>query len=184
MYGSLPNSEQIKVFRHAPKGMRKAVIATNIAETSVTIPGIVYGIFSIFSTNTQLIKRKYEYIYIKLNTQISYYYFVSSCWLWLHENAMVQCIISHWYLSSCSNFTSRCWTKGRPCWKGKTWQSLQVQTLFTICIHYDSLINKIVRKTSRGLSKHIFIIEALPWVGSKSKTISFQVFWSRTCKNT
>ncbi|CAH1391643.1 unnamed protein product [Nezara viridula] len=42
MYGSLPNSEQIKVFRHAPKGMRKAVIATNIAETSVTIPGVVY----------------------------------------------------------------------------------------------------------------------------------------------
>ncbi|KAK9510945.1 hypothetical protein O3M35_005616 [Rhynocoris fuscipes] len=44
MYGSLPNSEQIKVFRPTPKGMRKVVIATNIAETSVTIPGIVYVI--------------------------------------------------------------------------------------------------------------------------------------------
>lgn len=43
MYGSLTNTEQIKVFRPTPKGMRKVVIATNIAETSVTIPGIVYG---------------------------------------------------------------------------------------------------------------------------------------------
>ncbi|XP_049762763.1 probable ATP-dependent RNA helicase DHX35 isoform X1 [Schistocerca cancellata] len=42
MYGSLPNGEQLKVFRFTPRGMRKVVISTNIAETSVTIPGIVY----------------------------------------------------------------------------------------------------------------------------------------------
>lgn len=44
MHGSLPNNEQIKVFRPTPRGMRKIVIATNIAETSITIPGIVYVI--------------------------------------------------------------------------------------------------------------------------------------------
>lgn len=43
MYGSLPNTEQLKVFRSTPRGLRKVVVATNIAETSVTIPGIVYG---------------------------------------------------------------------------------------------------------------------------------------------
>jgi HrpA-like RNA helicase len=43
MYGSLPNAEQLKVFRSTPRGLRKVVVATNIAETSVTIPGIVYG---------------------------------------------------------------------------------------------------------------------------------------------
>ena len=43
MYGSLPNTEQLKVFRSTPRGTRKIVVATNIAETSVTIPGIVYG---------------------------------------------------------------------------------------------------------------------------------------------
>jgi ATP-dependent RNA helicase DDX35 len=43
MYGSLPNTEQLKVFRSAPRGLRKIVVATNVAETSVTIPGIVYG---------------------------------------------------------------------------------------------------------------------------------------------
>lgn len=44
MYGSLPNSEQLKVFRPTPRGLRKVVIATNIAETSITIFGIVYVI--------------------------------------------------------------------------------------------------------------------------------------------
>lgn len=43
MYGSLPYHEQLKVFRSAPNGYRKVVIATNVAETSITIPGIVHG---------------------------------------------------------------------------------------------------------------------------------------------
>lgn len=44
MYGTLTNADQLKVFFGAPKGVRKAIIATNIAETSVTIPGVVYVI--------------------------------------------------------------------------------------------------------------------------------------------
>ncbi|XP_017778028.1 PREDICTED: probable ATP-dependent RNA helicase DHX35 [Nicrophorus vespilloides] len=44
MYGSLPNMEQLKVFKFAPDGYRKVVLATNVAETSVTIPGIVHVI--------------------------------------------------------------------------------------------------------------------------------------------
>lgn len=43
MYGSLPYYEQLKVFKRAPEGYRKVVVATNIAETSVTIPGIAHG---------------------------------------------------------------------------------------------------------------------------------------------
>ena len=40
LYGRLPKEEQEKVFNKAPLGRKKVIIATNIAETSVTIDGI------------------------------------------------------------------------------------------------------------------------------------------------
>lgn len=43
MYGSLPSGEQLKVFRRTPNDSRKIVVATNIAETSITIANITYG---------------------------------------------------------------------------------------------------------------------------------------------
>ena len=39
MYGSLPPQDQLKVFRPGGRGTRKIVVATNIAETSITIEG-------------------------------------------------------------------------------------------------------------------------------------------------
>ncbi|XP_045457381.1 probable ATP-dependent RNA helicase DHX35 [Melitaea cinxia] len=42
MYGSLPHYKQIKVFQSGDRNVRKVVLATNIAETSVTIHGVVY----------------------------------------------------------------------------------------------------------------------------------------------
>lgn len=44
MYSSLHPSQQSKVFTPTPHGSRKCVLATNIAETSITIPGIKYVI--------------------------------------------------------------------------------------------------------------------------------------------
>jgi RNA helicase HrpA len=41
VYGALPPDEQQKIFRPYP-GKRKVVVATNIAETSITIDGVVY----------------------------------------------------------------------------------------------------------------------------------------------
>lgn len=54
MYGSLPNAEQLKVFWRAAKDTRKVIVATNIAETSITIPNIVYGIYTLFSLDNNL----------------------------------------------------------------------------------------------------------------------------------
>ncbi|KAF8049480.1 hypothetical protein N665_2203s0007 [Sinapis alba] len=42
IYSNLPTELQAKVFDPAPKGSRKVVLATNIAETSLTIDGIRY----------------------------------------------------------------------------------------------------------------------------------------------
>eukprot|EP00057_Strongylocentrotus_purpuratus_P010117 XP_011664591.1 PREDICTED: putative ATP-dependent RNA helicase DHX33 [Strongylocentrotus purpuratus] len=44
MYASLPPGQQLRVFQPAPSGKRKIILATNIAETSVTIPGIKHVI--------------------------------------------------------------------------------------------------------------------------------------------
>ncbi|CAM4572985.1 unnamed protein product [Lepidochelys olivacea] len=42
LYASLPYSQQLRVFQAAPKGYRKVILSTNIAETSITIAGIKY----------------------------------------------------------------------------------------------------------------------------------------------
>ncbi|KAH9370997.1 hypothetical protein HPB48_019076 [Haemaphysalis longicornis] len=42
LYAALPSSLQLKVFEPTPKGWRKVIFSTNIAETSITIPGIKY----------------------------------------------------------------------------------------------------------------------------------------------
>jgi len=49
LYSSLPPQQQKKIFDRAPQGGRKVVVSTNIAETSLTIDGIVYVVDPGFS---------------------------------------------------------------------------------------------------------------------------------------
>uniref|UniRef100_A0A2P2KRQ1 RNA helicase n=1 Tax=Rhizophora mucronata TaxID=61149 RepID=A0A2P2KRQ1_RHIMU len=42
IFSSLPSEQQMRAFKPAPTTYRKVILATNIAETSVTIPGIKY----------------------------------------------------------------------------------------------------------------------------------------------
>ncbi|XP_013393104.1 pre-mRNA-splicing factor ATP-dependent RNA helicase PRP16 [Lingula anatina] len=42
IYSQLPSDLQAKIFQKAPDGIRKAVVATNIAETSLTVDGIQF----------------------------------------------------------------------------------------------------------------------------------------------
>ncbi|CAM9518443.1 unnamed protein product, partial [Phaeothamnion confervicola] len=40
LYGALPAEAQAAMFAPVPRGVRKVVVATNVAETSVTVPGV------------------------------------------------------------------------------------------------------------------------------------------------
>ncbi|XP_045049217.2 pre-mRNA-splicing factor ATP-dependent RNA helicase DHX16 [Desmodus rotundus] len=42
IYANLPSDMQARIFQPTPQGARKVVVATNIAETSLTIEGIIY----------------------------------------------------------------------------------------------------------------------------------------------
>ncbi|KAJ3219267.1 ATP-dependent RNA helicase dhx37 [Dinochytrium kinnereticum] len=42
LYSALPTAAQLRVFQDPPAGSRLCIVATNIAETSITIPGIKY----------------------------------------------------------------------------------------------------------------------------------------------
>ncbi|NXU60663.1 DHX35 helicase, partial [Horornis vulcanius] len=44
MYAGLPSPEQLKVFERVPHTVRKVIVATNIAETSITVHGISFVI--------------------------------------------------------------------------------------------------------------------------------------------
>ncbi|KQK03276.1 probable pre-mRNA-splicing factor ATP-dependent RNA helicase DEAH9 [Brachypodium distachyon] len=49
LYSGLPRGDQDLIFAPTPKGKRKVVISTNIAETSLTLEGVVYVVDSGFS---------------------------------------------------------------------------------------------------------------------------------------
>jgi len=43
LHSSITHEEQLKAFLPPSKGKRKVIIATNIAESSITVPDIRYG---------------------------------------------------------------------------------------------------------------------------------------------
>jgi len=64
LYSLLPSDKQMKVFEPPPPGHRLVVVSTNVAETSLTIPGIRYvvdcgrvkEVHSLFRSHPQLIE--------------------------------------------------------------------------------------------------------------------------------
>ena len=46
IHSCLPNKTQVKIFEPAPANTRKIILATNIAETSITVPNIKYVVDS------------------------------------------------------------------------------------------------------------------------------------------
>lgn len=46
LYAALPPELQLRVFRAPQPGVRRCIIATNVAETSITVEGVVYVVDS------------------------------------------------------------------------------------------------------------------------------------------
>lgn len=46
IYSQLPSDLQAKIFQKSQDGLRKCVVATNIAETSLTVDGVIFVIDS------------------------------------------------------------------------------------------------------------------------------------------
>jgi ATP-dependent RNA helicase DDX35 len=59
LYAGLPSQEQMAVFQPAQEGERKVIVATNVAEASVTIEGIVYVVDSGFVKVHSFISKVY-----------------------------------------------------------------------------------------------------------------------------
>ncbi len=83
-YGALPFEEQQKIFDDTPVNHRKVVLATNIAETSLTIDGIVYvidcGYFKQNEYNSKtgiytLVKKRITKVYTYCKLTINYIFF-------------------------------------------------------------------------------------------------------------
>jgi pre-mRNA-splicing factor ATP-dependent RNA helicase DHX38/PRP16 len=49
IYSQMPAEQQAKIFERAPPGVRKVIVATNIAETSLTVDGIMFVVDSGYS---------------------------------------------------------------------------------------------------------------------------------------
>lgn len=46
LYAAMPLAMQARVFQPVPHGTRRCIVATNIAETSITLDGVVYVVDS------------------------------------------------------------------------------------------------------------------------------------------
>src|SRR5699024_12288178 len=49
IYSQMPAEQQSKIFERAAPGVRKVIVATNIAETSLTVDGIMFVVDSGYS---------------------------------------------------------------------------------------------------------------------------------------
>lgn len=87
IYANLPSDMQTKIFDPTPPGARKIVIATNIAETSLTIDGIKYVIDPGFAKqNSYNARTGMESLVVTPISKVSFYVLVQ---IWLQVSVRV-----------------------------------------------------------------------------------------------
>lgn len=66
VYANLPSDLQAKIFEPTPPGARKVILATNIAETSLTIDNIIYVIDPGFAKQNNFNSRTGKFSYSEI----------------------------------------------------------------------------------------------------------------------
>lgn len=51
LHSSIGAEQQLEIFRNSGPNIRKIILSTNIAESSITVPDVVYGKFISFDHN-------------------------------------------------------------------------------------------------------------------------------------
>ncbi len=70
VYSALPSEMQSRIFDPAPPGSRKVVIATNIAETSLTIDGIYYVV-----DPGKIMQDQFQFLIFQVKTKFVFVHF-------------------------------------------------------------------------------------------------------------
>ena len=117
LYSMLPTAAQLKIFENPPNGHRLIVVATNIAETSLTIPNISYVVDA---------GKAKERCY---NTETGMQNFRVS---WTSKASADQRAGMLLYYILLSLFTSFILIWNRTCWKNGTWALLSIVFLSSI----------------------------------------------------
>ena len=98
LYSLLPSEKQLLVFQSPPAGSRLVVVSTNIAETSLTIPGIRYVVDCGRAKEVSVVLRSSLILL-----------------LILFDSAAIRCCEWHSIFPSCLDFKSFSCPTSRPC---------------------------------------------------------------------
>lgn len=111
IYANLPSEMQAKIFEPTPEGARKVVLATNIAETSITIDGVVFVIDPGFVKQNSYNPRTGMSSLVVVPVSTTHSFLVV-----LGTDARYLVFLV---------FSSVCESKSRSCWSRWTWKGFQ-----------------------------------------------------------
>jgi ATP-dependent RNA helicase DHX8/PRP22 len=109
VYGALPSEMQSRIFEPPPPGSRKCIVATNIAEASLTIDGECFGSISPKMLGLTFLCRR-----------------VLRCRSGVLQAKSIQSQDRDGFTGSGSNFTSICATKSWKSRAHRTWEVLSI----------------------------------------------------------
>ena len=87
LHAQLPKKEQMRVFEPTAEGTRLVVVATNVAESSITIPGVRYVVDTGRSRNRVYV----SYVFTRMSIVSLIYYLYNSFYISLRTATLKYC---------------------------------------------------------------------------------------------